>query len=508
MTSRRWAVALGVVVLAAAVSVAAFAFLGEDEPEKPSIDFIPQVDPPLPPPPEAADPPEPDDKPAGTLATGITERNASLLFAGGARTVDPGLEASRARVSALRPAYYRLAVDWAQLQPSPGRPAALAKPDDGCLRGIAPCGAFAGIRDQLRAVASQQRAAGGGGEAAPPGGEAARSGDEAAGGGGEAAPPGGEAARSGDEAAGGGGEAAPPGGEAAPRGRDAAPSAGGWEVVVTIYGVPAWAARRAGGCERPEAEARSRPISDTGLRGYRRLVRDLDALARAEGVALRWWAPWNEPNQPYFVSPQRAACATSSAPLAPAVYARLVRAAREELRALGGDRRLVLGELAGFDGPRPFGAGIAEFVRALPDDVACAGDVWSQHAYAERGAAERAGPVGQLERALDRRACTRGKPIWVTETGAGGARSGTQRDTSARALRRGCRYLDALLRRWHRDPRVDAAFQYTYREDTAFPVGLADARLRRTYPTYDLWRAWGGDRAPDGPAPRGACATP
>jgi hypothetical protein len=467
--------------------VVAAAVLGrEDEPSL-AVPTDVQVEPP--PPLSAGDEPAAPPRPASTgrLAVGLSERNASLLFAGGARTVDPGLEASRARVSALRPAYYRLAVDWAQLQPSPGRPAALAKPDDGCLRGIAPCGAFAGIRDQLRAVASQQRAAGGGGEAAPPGGEAARSGDEAAG---------------------GGGEAAPPGGEAAPRGRDAAPSAGGWEVVVTIYGVPAWAARRAGGCERPEAEARSRPISDTGLRGYRRLVRDLDALARAEGVALRWWAPWNEPNQPYFVSPQRAACATSSAPLAPAVYARLVRAAREELRALGGDRRLVLGELAGFDGPRPFGAGIAEFVRALPDDVACAGDVWSQHAYAERGAAERAGPVGQLERALDRRACTRGKPIWVTETGAGGARSGTQRDTSARALRRGCRYLDALLRRWHRDPRVDAAFQYTYREDTAFPVGLADARLRRTYPTYDLWRAWGGDRAPDGPAPRGACATP
>jgi hypothetical protein len=214
---------------------------------------------------------------------------------------------------------------------------------------------------------------------------------------------------------------------------------------------------------------------------------------------------WNEPNQPFFISPQRSACSTDSRALAPRVYARLVRAARAELRERGGDRRLVLGELAGFDGPRPYGAGIAEFVEGLPRDVACAGAVWSQHAYAEPGAADRRGPVGQLERALEGRACTRDKPIWVTETGVGGARSGQARDTSPRELRRGCRILSALLRRWHRDDRVDAAFQYTFREDTAFPVGLADAALTRTYPTYDLWRAWGGTRAPDDPAPVGPC---
>ena len=181
-----------------------------------------------------------------------------------------------------------------------------------------------------------------------------------------------------------------------------------------------------------------------------------------------------------------------------------MRAARAELRELGGKRDLVLGELAGFDGPRPFGAGIAEFVRALPRDVACAGTVWSQHAYAEPGAADRAGPVGQLKRALARRACTRSVPIWVTETGVGGARSGDERDTSKRELRRGCRILDALLRRWYRDVRVDAAFQYTYREDTAFPVGLADAGLTRLYPTYGLWREWGAGE-PDAPAPEGVC---
>src|SRR3712207_7510495 len=45
-------------------------------------------------------------------------------------TVDPGLEPWRARLEELRPAFYRLSVDWSQLQPSPGRPANLAKRDE------------------------------------------------------------------------------------------------------------------------------------------------------------------------------------------------------------------------------------------------------------------------------------------------------------------------------------------------------------------------------------------
>jgi hypothetical protein len=422
------------VILAAAVAVAALALTGDDGPSTPSIDFTPQVDPPQPPPPEAQDPPEPDDRSAGELATGITERNASLLFAGGSRTVDPGLEPWRARVEELRPSYYRLSVDWSQLQPSPGRPASLAKTEDGCNRGAAPCGAYAGIRDQLRAVGTQQR------------------------------------------------------------------RHGGWEVLVVLYGVPDWAARPGGGCERPDIGPRSRPITDEGMRGYRRLVRDLATLGEAEGVALRYWSPWNEPNQQFFISPQRATCDTTAPSLAPPIYTRFVRALRDELP----EARLVLGEMAGVDGPTPRATGIGEFVRALPRDVACAATVWSQHAYAERSAVDAGlkGPVGQLQRALRRRACTRGKPIWVTETGVGGARAGSERDVSGGALRAGCRALHRQLRRWHRDKAVDAAFQYTVREDLAFPVGLADAGLTRGYPTFDLWKAWGaGERAPDDPPP-------
>jgi len=64
---------------------------------------------------------------------------------------------------------------------------------------------------------------------------------------------------------------------------------------------------------------------------------------------------------------------------------------------------------------------------------------------------------------------------------------------AAKALRRGCRAQADALRRWAKDPQVDAAFQYTYREDLAFPVALANQKLTRSYPTYGLWLDLGRD---------------
>ena len=33
-------------------------------------------------------------------------------------------------------------------------------------------------------------------------------------------------------------------------------------------------------------------------------------LAVSEGVNIRWWSPWNEPNGPFFISPQRSRCSS------------------------------------------------------------------------------------------------------------------------------------------------------------------------------------------------------
>ncbi len=357
----------------------------------------------------------------------------------------PGFGAFRDALAALRPDRYRLVVDWSKLQPDRSQPADLALLRDGCARGAPPCAAYAGLRADLEAVREARRAAG-----------------------------------------------------------------GGWEVMVSISGVPDWAAVPAQGCERRATEPRARAISDAGLDGYRALVRGLRALGDEAGVPLRWWSPWNEPNHPAFVSPQRLACSPASPSLSPAVYGRLVGAARDELAGSGA--MLVLGELAGFRQPRAQGTGVGEFIRALSDDVACAASAWSQHEYASP-ADPAAAPfardaVAEAEAALAARPCTAGLPVWVTETGVGAVRSGDDRATGAVDLALQCSAQAARLERWAADPNVQAVFQYTFREDSAYPVGLADARLRALYPTQRLWQAWADARG-DAPPPRPAgCGAP
>lgn len=381
-------------------------------------------------------PAAPPPKPV-VLATGITESNPQLLWDPATHpVVAPGFDVWRDRLLALRPRFVRVPVYWSQLQPDPAKPADLAHAADGCLRGKAPCGESSGIADQLAAIASLQKAGGG------------------------------------------------------------APA-----VELVIAGVPDWAAAPPSGCERSDAAPRSRPITAAGVEGYKALIGQVLALAAQQGAAIGYVSPWNEPNHPAFVSPQRTTCSKDSPTLAAGVYATLARAAKAALDAAPGDQQLVLGEMAGTTVASPRRSTVQELVAALPDDVACLSTLWSQHDYAQvHPDAEKPDPVAALEAALDARDCTRGAHIWITETGVGGDDPGAPRPVSDPALRAQCRAQQTLLKRWADDPRVDAAFQYTFREDTAYPVGLADAGLTRTYPTYDLWAAWGA-RDPSDPAP-------
>jgi hypothetical protein len=374
--------------------------------------------------------PPADIAPGGGLAIGLSEINPNLFWHG----KDVGdFGPWRDRLEALKPPLYRLAVDWASLQPSSDAPVDWTRRSDGCMRGLKPCGESEGIRDILRAIHSEQQAG------------------------------------------------------------------NGFATMVVFYGVPDWAALQPSGCERDDITARSRPITAQGLKAYQAVVGSLQSLAKREGVDIGWWSPWNEPNGPFFISPQREKCRGNSKALAPAVYSKLANAMREELQP---GQQMVVGELAGLTNARKYGSSIKEFYAGLPDDVVCNAGVFAQHAYAQRGdAADDPGAVGALETVLDKRPCAREKPIWVTETGVGGPHVGDERSPSAKATRADCQALNVALRRWNDDPRVDAAFQYTFRDDPVFPVGLVDAKLTHTWPAYDLLKAWSGDRKPDGPAP-------
>src|SRR4051794_22178906 len=270
--------------------------------------------------------------------------------------------------------------------------------------------------------------------------------------------------------------------------------AAGLEVVVDIFSTPPWAAGPRAGCERPGTPPTAR-MPD--LDAYRALVRSLLEEARAEGVPLRWWSAWNEPNHPVFLNPQRGRCDSAAPTLAAEHYAQLVRALKSELDAFPGEQRIVLGETAALDEPRPTATGAAEFAAALPRDVVCSAAVWAQHAYVGvdsdlAGDAPAGTVVREVEEALAARGCPGDAPrVWITETGvpAGGGRAGS-------------RALAGALRRWPAAPRVDAAFQYTFREDTAFRVGLADITLAELRPAYAAWRGAADGAIPD----PGGCA--
>jgi hypothetical protein len=389
-------------------------------------------------------------------AFGLTEDNAELLWSPYVPRATPDgtsplsargggpFQLAREQLSALHPSYVRLLIDWAALQPDPRQPPAFEARVSGCARAIGPCTAYGGVREELAAIASQQRA-----------------------------------------------------------------SAGAeFQVVIDIFGTPEWAAQPASGCERGGVGAFSRALSAAGLTGYRALIHGLVGLGAREGVALHWWAPWNEPNDPTFLSPQRSSCSAGAPAVAPVSYAQLARAMAAQLRAEGGDRHMLLGELNAYQAATSDRTSIAQFVSALPAEALCLADEWSLHAYAGRGSYTPAhDPVVALEAALDARGgCAREARIWVTEAGAGAPHPGLPRRAGPAEEQAGCLALASQLRGWYRDPRVGAVLQYTFRDDPAFPVGLMDARLSRVDPAYRLWLAWVRARAAGEPPPTPARA--
>jgi hypothetical protein len=371
-----------------------------------------------------------------SLAVGITEQNPNFIWPD-SHPVPGEFGRWRDQLAQLHPAYYRLIVSWAALQPDAGRPPVFDSPNAGCLRTAPPCGGYAGLREVLQALGQRQR------------------------------------------------------------------QDGGWQVLVVLTGTPAWAATDPGGCERAGTQPISRPPTPGfGMQAYGVFVRFLLEEARRDGVDLKYWSPWNEPNHPFFISPQRKRCSTSAPSAAVKPYEDMARSLQGALDAEPGDQQVVLGELAGLDTRKPKSTSVSEFIGDLPAAVACSAKVWTQHGYV--GGPD---PVGDVERALERKGCGP-QAIWVTETGVGAPRRGEKRRTSPAAQLAACRSLHRRLMRWYDDPHVTAAFQYTLREDDLFPTGLVKTDLSGAYPTLTEWQAWGGVKRPKptDPAPPDSCA--
>jgi hypothetical protein len=257
---------------------------------------------------------------------------------------------------------------------------------------------------------------------------------------------------------------------------------GGWETLVVPTWTPPWAAAAARGCERRDVDPRARPPRADQLGAYRALIRAILAAARRTGARLTYWSPWNEPNHPGFISPQRRRCADRAPTLAPRAYAAIAQAMRRELDAAPGDQRLVLGELAGLVTAKRTHTPVDEFIAALPRELVCSADLWSTHGYA--GGED---PVDAVDGALRRHGCP--MTLWITETGIPGTRRGA------------CETLHERLERWHADDRVGVALNYTFRTDDRFPTGMVSTDLADDLPTLAVWRAWSARRPADPPPP-------
>lgn len=363
-------------------------------------------------------PTEPDPAPdGGWLAVGITEPNPNLVWPAGSSDVPADFAPWRDAVGAMRPHFYRLQLDWAQLQPDEDEPPDFDRRLPGCMRDRLPCAPWQGLREQLSALAGRQRE-------------------------------------------------------------------GGWETVVTIAGTPEWAAGPAEGCERGGTTSRSRTPRRSALPAYRRFVEQVLALAGETGAELTWWNAWNEPNHPYFLSPQRLECDPEAPAESVKAYMHIHAALGEALDVAPGEQRRVLGDLAGIDGSREDVVSVSDFIADLPREVVCETPVWAQHAYLTARNDARV-----AKRALAEHACPEPHEIWVTETGV---RNG---ETDPEPRRR-CRSMNQRMRVWRADPQVTVAFQYTVREDDRFPYGLVTTGLERAYPVLNAWQAWGGAARP------------
>jgi hypothetical protein len=196
----------------------------------------------------------------------------------------------------------------------------------------------------------------------------------------------------------------------------------GMEVLLTIWGTPAWANGGAGENRMP------RDVAD--LRAFARALADRYSGRHPGYPFVRFYSIWNEPNLAQFLSPQFGPDGRS---LAPELYGRLFRAAAAGIRSVNPDAVIAAGETShrGIDGPARSGfqashspARFAELVSRLRPRLEF--DAWAHHPYPVDPTRSPAGQgtwpdvsIPQLPRFEEQLAVWFGRPVplWVSEFG-------------------------------------------------------------------------------------------
>jgi Cellulase (glycosyl hydrolase family 5) len=197
----------------------------------------------------------------------------------------------------------------------------------------------------------------------------------------------------------------------------------GVELLISIWGTPRWA----NGGQKPNHA----PSDPHDLEDFAHALADRYSGRHAGYPSVRLFSVWNEPNLEQFLAPQFDSRGRS---IAPAIYARLARAAYEGVKDANSDALVAIGETSarGRDAPSRdriqdshSPVRFARLLAAARPRVEF--DAWAQHPYPPQGSASPSAEVrwprvglsnlNRFGRALDTWFRRPGIPLWITEYG-------------------------------------------------------------------------------------------
>ena len=249
----------------------------------------------------------------------------------------------------------------------------------------------------------------------------------------------------------------------------------GLEVLITIWGTPAWANRGRG----PQYA----PTDASDLQDFAQALASRYSGRYPGYPFVRFFGIWNESNLSTFLRPQFDA---SGRIVGPAVYARLAAAGYAGIKAGNPEAQVAIGETSS-NGRQKHVAGLTDAVApglfaelVARADPTLRFDAWAQHPYpfpANRPPTQVVAwpnvtltSLGKLETALDDAFGRKGIPIWITEYGSEtqpGEPRGVTEDQQAD-------FLPQAVAIARRDPRVQMFIWFVFRDspDSAWQSGL------------------------------------
>ena len=255
----------------------------------------------------------------------------------------------------------------------------------------------------------------------------------------------------------------------------------GIEVLLTIWGTPSWANGGAG--------ANVAPTDPADLRDFAHALAARYSGSFAGLPPVRFFSIWNEPNSSLFLTPQ---FDSRGRPVAPRIYASLVRAAFAGIKRADPDALVAAGETAPRGHDRPVAglrdtespANFARLVAAVDPHLPF--DSWAHHPYPrtdrERPGAAQPWPnvglsgLARFETELSRRFDRRGVELWLTEF----AYRTSRRVPDAPSYALQASYLRQAVALASADPAVGMFIWFGFRDRAGQPwqSGLLDQRGR------------------------------